>query len=163
MDDEKVLLLQQKLLKSLNKKKLMIIYNIVNRKEPCSLRLIEWFVSSYAKENRVEYKLNGSSFNVYNSYKDEQLTSFNKKLFDMYRRMKKIDVKIDDKLVLVTTVAQLNFFDWVFKNKVLDYISSNIYAIKNDLDSYKPSRKKKDKKYFDDVKVSRINITIIFE
>jgi hypothetical protein len=160
-EDKKVNLLKEKLLKSFNKKKLTILADIVEKKDPCSLRLIEWFVSYYSREHRVSYKLNGKNFNVYSSYKDEQMASYNKKLFDMYRRMPKFQVQIDEKRVLDTTVAQLNFFNWMFKNKILDYVLDNLKKIKDDLDSSKPS--KMSKKFFEDVKITRAKIIIYFE
>jgi hypothetical protein len=159
--DKKIKLLKDKLLKDLSNKKLSIIYDIIERKNPCSLRIIEWFVSYYSKDYRVVYNLNGKPFNVYSSYKNEQMTSFNKKLFDMYRRMPKFKVKLTDGKVLETTVAQLNFFNWVFKNKILDYIISNLDDIKKDIE--KTNNSKKQKKFFENVKVSRVNITIFFE
>jgi hypothetical protein len=160
-EDKKVNLLKEKLLKAFTKKKLTILADIVDKKDPCSLRLIEWFVSYYAREHRVTYKLNGKTFNVYSSYKDEQMTSFNKKLFDMYRRMPKFPVQVNENRVLQTTVAQLNFFHWMFKNKILDYVLNNLKKIKASLDSAKPG--KMDKKFFEDVKVSRVKITIFFD
>lgn len=158
--DKKIKLLKDKLLKDLSNKKLSIIFDIIEKKNPCSLRIIEWFVSYYSKDYRVVYNLNGKPFNVYSSYKNEQMTSFNKKLFDMYRRMPKFKVKLQDGRVLETTVAQLNFFYWVFKNKILDYIIANLTDIKKDIEKTKNSKKQK---FFENVKVSRVNITIFFE
>jgi hypothetical protein len=79
----------------------------------------------------------------------------------MYRRMPKFQVQIDEKRVLDTTVAQLNFFNWMFKNKILDYVLDNLKKIKDDLDSSKPS--KMSKKFFEDVKITRAKIIIYFE
>jgi hypothetical protein len=160
--DMNVELLKQKLLKGMTKKKLIVLNDIIQMKKPCSLRIIEWFVSSYAREKRVSYLLNGKQFNVYSSYKDEQLSSYNKKLFDMYRRMKTIDIKLDNGKVLTTTVAQLNFFNWLFKNKILDYIVKNIDSIKKDLEANK-KKKVSRHKFFEDVNIARIKITINFD
>jgi hypothetical protein len=160
--DMKVELLKQKLLKGMTKKKLALLNDIIEMKKPCSLRIIEWFVSSYSREKRVSYLLNGKQFNVYSSYKDEQLSSYNKKLFDMYRRMKTFDIKLDNGKVLTTTVAQLNFFNWLFKNKILEYIVKNIENIKKDLEANK-KKKVSRHKFFDDVSIARIKITINFD
>lgn len=159
--DIKVELLKEKLLKGFSKKRLCILGDILEHKKPCSLRIIEWFVSSYAREKRVIYNLNGIPFNVYSSYKDEQMSSYNKKLFDMYRRMPTFNLKVEDR-VITTTVAQLNFFNWLMKNKILDYIVNNIDSIKKDLENNKKKKVLK-KKFFDDVNISRINITINFD
>lgn len=160
--DIKVELLKTKLLKSISKKKLIVLENIINLKKPCSLRIIEWFVSSYCREKRVTYNINGVPFNVYSSYKDEQLSSYNKKLFDMYRRMETFKIPLDNGKVLETTVAQLNFFNWLFKYKILDYILNNIDVIKKDLE-YNKKKKIKKNKFFEDVNITRINITINFD
>lgn len=161
VQDKKINLLKNKLLKDLSNKKLSIIFDIIEKKDPCSLRIIEWFVSYYAKDYRIVYNLNGKPFNVYSSYKNEQMTSFNKKLFDMYRRMPKFKVMLADGRVLETTVAQLNFFYWMFKNKILDYIVAHLAEIKKDIEKTKNSKKQKN--FFENVKVSRVNITIFFE
>ena len=157
--DIKIDLLKEKLLKNLSNKKLETIYDIINRNNPISLRIIEWFVSNYAKVHKTSYKLENKTFLVYNSYKDEQLNSYKKKLFDMYRRMDRVFIPIKKDKVLETTVAQLNFFTWIFKCKILDYIEKNIDKIRKDLNDSKkiktPKRKKKQ-----DIVISRSNIII---
>lgn len=156
--DIKIGLLKDKLLKNLSNKKLEIIYDIINRNNKVSLRILEWFVANYAKTHKVSYKLENKTFLVYNSYKDEQLNSYKKKLFDMYRRMDRVFIPIKKDKVLETTVAQLNFFTWIFKCKILEYIEKNIEKIKKDLsDSCKtkiPKRKKQD------IVITRSSITI---
>lgn len=105
-------------------------------KKKISLRIVEWFYSSYSKRKSVEYTVNGKTFNVYKSYK-EQLKSFQKKYFDPFKRMDgELDQKIEIKLFereLVTTISQLNFFRWCIKNKVLIYIREHLNDIKNDM------------------------------
>jgi hypothetical protein len=159
--DKRIDVLKQKLLENYSKKKLSIIADIIDKKDPCSLRILEWFVGYYAKEKKVIYNVNGKPFNVYSSYKNEQMSSFNKSMFDMYRRMPKFPVKISKDRVFETTVAQLNFFNWVFKYKILDYVTANFDSIKKDLDKNKPSKQKK--KFFEDIKISRIKMTIYFD
>jgi hypothetical protein len=160
--DKKVKILKEKLLMELSNKKLTTLYDIIERKDPCSIRIIECFVSSYSNEYNISYELNGKPFNVYSSYKDEQMSSFNKKLFDMYRRMPRFKVKLKNGKILETTVAQLNFFNWVFKTKILDYIVQHLEKIKKFLDNTKPKTSKQ-KKFFDNVVVSRKKITIYFD
>jgi len=161
MNDKDLNPLKEKLIKGMSKKKLTVLADIIDKKSPCSLRLIEWFVSYYSKEHATEYLVNGKMFNVYSSYKDEQMTSYNKKLFDMYRRMERINVKLDNKRVLSTTIAQLNFFTWVFKNKILDYVLQNMQTIRKDLERTKVKKTKK--KFFDQVKITHMEIVIHFD
>ena len=48
-----------------------------------SLRLIDWFVTNYAKRHSIGYLMNGQEFMVYMSYKS-QLKAYSKKLFDPF-------------------------------------------------------------------------------
>jgi hypothetical protein len=118
-------------------------------------------VSNYSRTHSVKYELNGKEFDVYSSYKNEQLVSFNKKLFDIYRRTEIIKIPIPGSKSLSSTVAQLNFFNWVFNNKILDYITANLKKIKSDLDKSKPG--KKQTKFFEKVTISKIKVTIYFD
>lgn len=155
--------LKEKLLKSISKTRLKTISNIINRKnKKMSIRLIEWFVSSYSKRHKTKYELNGAEFNVYKSYKDEQLCSFNKKLFDMYKRTTTFTINLDDGTQFDTTVAQLNFFYWAIKHKVVNYVENNLQDIKNDLSKNSKLKKTKKKNFYDDTLVSNIKIILSF-
>ena len=48
-----------------------------------SLRVMDWFVTNYAKKHNIAYSLNGQEFSVYLNYKS-QLKAFSKKLFDPF-------------------------------------------------------------------------------
>ena len=48
-----------------------------------SLRLIDWFVTNYAKRHNIGYVIGGQEFMVYMSYKS-QLKAYSKKLFDPF-------------------------------------------------------------------------------
>ena len=50
-----------------------------------SLRLIDWFVTNYAKRHNIGYVIGGQEFMVYMSYKS-QLKAYSKKLFDPFKR-----------------------------------------------------------------------------
>lgn len=50
-----------------------------------SLRLIDWFINTYSKNNKVNIKIGDDIINIYSSYK-QQLQSYSKKLFDPFRR-----------------------------------------------------------------------------
>ncbi len=95
---------------------LNILYNILNRKEVYSLRIIEWFITNYCKKHLVVYQVNGKPFNVYKKYK-EVLKSFTKERFDPFKRIKNdsINIKIliynpETKSDIETTICQMNFF-----------------------------------------------------
>jgi hypothetical protein len=86
-----------------------------------SLRLIDWFVTNYAKKHHVSYVLGAQEFVVYLNYKS-QLKAFSKKLFDPFCRRERILFQIGEAEPFETTVGQLNFFRWAFEKDILSYI-----------------------------------------
>ena len=89
-----------------------------------SLRLIDWFVTNYAKQHNISYILNGQEFLVYNNYKS-QLKAYSKKLFDPFCRRERIMFQIPGYDLFQTTVGKLNFFRWAIEKGVLDFIKMN--------------------------------------
>jgi hypothetical protein len=89
-----------------------------------SLRLIDWFVTNYAKKHHVSYILNGQEFIVYLNYKS-QLKAFSKKLFDPFCRRERILFQVASCEPFETTVGQLNFFRWAFEKDILSYIRTH--------------------------------------
>ena len=97
---------------------------LISTSDGISLRLIDWFVTEYSKDNSVIYKKkNGKQFLVHVGYKSG-LKGFQKKFFDPFCRSKRINVDICGEPV-VTTIAQLNFIKWCIQNQVIDYINDN--------------------------------------
>ena len=85
-----------------------------------SLRLIDWFATNYAKKYNVAYILPNQNYViVYLSYKNH-LKAYSKKMFDPFCRYKRI--KFQD---FETTIGQLNFFEWIISDGVLEYIENN--------------------------------------
>ena len=93
-----------------------------------SLRLIDWFVTNYAKKHHTSYELNGQEFNVYLNYKS-QLKAFSKKLFDPFCRRERILFQCGTLEPFETTIGQLNFFRWAFEKNILSYIRTNMNDI----------------------------------
>jgi hypothetical protein len=93
-----------------------------------SLRLIDWFVTNYAKKHHVSYLLGGQEFIVYLNYKS-QLKAFSKKLFDPFCRRERILFQCGDIEAFETTVGQLNFFRWAFEKDILSYIREHLVDI----------------------------------
>jgi hypothetical protein len=93
-----------------------------------SLRLIDWFVTNYAKKHHISYILNGSEFIVYLNYKS-QLKAFSKKLFDPFCRRERILFQCEGQEPFETTVGQLNFFRWAFEKDILSFIRTNYDSI----------------------------------
>jgi hypothetical protein len=121
---------------------------IVNGNSNISLRIIDWFVTNYAKKNNISYYTNHNmdvqeggeilqktitkQFIVYLNYKS-QLKAYSKKQFDPFCRRERISFYYDKDNELVTTVGQLNFFRWAIENHVLDYIGDNLEEIEKDM------------------------------
>jgi len=93
-----------------------------------SLRLIDWFVTNYAKKNHISYNLNSQEFVVYLNYKS-QLKAYSKKLFDPFCRRERILFQCGSHEPFETTVGQLNFFRWAFEKDILDYMRNNLQDI----------------------------------
>ena len=93
-----------------------------------SLRLIDWFVTNYAKQHNISYILAGQEFLVYNNYKS-QLKAYSKKLFDPFCRRERIMFQLPGYPLFQTTVGKLNFFRWAIERGVLKYIEDNLATI----------------------------------
>ena len=116
-----------KYFKKIDKCKINKMISIIDGKSEISLRLLDWFVTSYSNKNMINYPIDDEIFNVHISYK-AQLKSYKKRYFDPFRRRKKFYYfydKHDKSKKLFTTIGQLNFFRWGFSNGVIDYVENN--------------------------------------
>ena len=127
-----------------------VLKTIINGKHELSLRMIDWLVTRYAKNNNIIYWVNDIDDNIYynlpDNYSNEkyrkinlyldyraQLKSFKKFNFDAFRRHERISFYIGNienkeenkEDYIETTIGQLNFFKWAFNNKII------IYALQN--------------------------------
>jgi hypothetical protein len=94
--------------------------DILNHKVGLSLRNLEWFVTSYAKQKNVTFQTpKGNQFTVHVAYKSS-LDGYSKKLFDPFCRTERIEFQ-----GFTTTVGQLNFLKWIIQNGIIDYILNN--------------------------------------
>jgi hypothetical protein len=119
-----------------------IFLNIINLNSLMSIRLIDYFVTKYSKNNKITYKLNDEntnkeqSFNIYTSYK-QQLKAYQKKHFDPFSRGDRIPYFLGEQCI-ITTIGQLNFFKWLISKKVYEYIRDNFEKIQNEMNNKKP-------------------------
>jgi hypothetical protein len=104
------------------------IMKLLDGTSEISLRLIDWFVTNYAKQHNISYILNNQEFLVYTNYKS-QLKAYSKKLFDPFCRRERIMFQISGQAMFQTTVGKLNFFRWAIEKGVLDYIKMNMAKI----------------------------------
>ncbi len=108
-----------------------IVIQLLQGQGDISLRVMDWFVTNYAKKHNVSYSLNGQEFSVYLNYKS-QLKAFSKKLFDPFCRRERIEFQCGTSEPFVTTVGQLNFFRWAIEKNIFPYIRANYQDILRD-------------------------------
>ena len=107
---------------------------ILEGKSTISLRLIDWFVTNYAKKHNISYILNQRQFMVYFHYKRE-LKAYSKRLFDPFCRRERIMFQVRGHEPFVTTVGQLNFFRWALEKEIIQFINGNLEAIEKDMNT----------------------------
>ena len=123
---------------------------IINGETKISLRIVDWFVTNYAKKYYTVYELpiirsNVESFirfKVYNDYK-LKLKAYSKKRFDPFCRWERITIPFKEKH-METTIGQLNFFKWAIESNVIEYIENNYALIEADMNSRNTSSKKRE-------------------
>jgi hypothetical protein len=143
-----------------NPKSRQALREVIESNSILSLRVIDWFVTHYARTNQVIYWIdvekgiyyekypesnvnpNIRKFHLYMEYR-AQLQSYTKLFFDPFRRHERITFVLEDKpLVSVeTTVGQLNFFRWIFQNHIYSYILANLQHIENTMAKYQKQLK----------------------
>lgn len=99
-----------------------------------SLRLIDWFVTNYAKQHNTSYIINNQEFLVYMNYKS-QLKAYSKKLFDPFCRRERIMFQLQSQESFLTTVGKLNFFRWAIEKGIIDYIKLNLPKIEKEMNT----------------------------
>lgn len=121
---------------------------IINGESKISLRIVDWFVTNYAKKYYTIYELplpdseDTTRFKVYNDYK-LKLKAYSKKRFDPFCRWERIQVPYDDEKYMETTIGQLNFFKWAIEHKIVDYISEHYDEIETDMNQRNSSSLKR--------------------
>lgn len=113
-----------------NQQNVQKVKDILEGTSTLSLRLIDWFVTNYAKKYNTSFLTkSGKHVIVYLSYKSH-LKAYSKKMFDPFCRSKRI--KFMD---FETTVGQLNFFEWAITDDVLDYLERNHEQVHTDMET----------------------------
>jgi len=121
--------------------------SIINGESKLSLRILDWFVTNFAKKYYTVYEIvstNGNSqrFKVYNDYK-LKLKAYGKHRFDPFCRWERIQIPYDGENVMETTIGQLNFFKWAIENKIIDYIEENHATIESDMNHRNSTSKRR--------------------
>lgn len=126
-----------------------LLHEIIEGVSPLSLRVIDWFMTHYARNHPVLYWIDDANdelietypsqprndlrkFNLYLEYR-AALKSYTKMYMDPFRRHQRITFVLEtDPLQSVeTTVGQLNFFRFALSNHVIEYISNHLAEIES--------------------------------
>lgn len=131
-----------------DKDKITEMLSIINGGSNISLRIVDWFVTNYAKKNFTQYEIKDSDsglitrFKVYNDYK-LKLKSYSKKRFDPFCRWDRISIPYTDNEHIQTTIGQLNFFKWALENNIIEHIKDNYKTIEKDMNERNSTAKSK--------------------
>ena len=129
-----------------NFKNIKSILTIINGESNISLRLIDWFVTNYAKKNFTQFNIRKKNetkmFKVHKEYK-LMLRSYKKRRFDPFCRWERISIPYENNTTIQTTIGQLNFFEWCINNNILEYIKENLDLIEKDMNNRNSTAKKK--------------------
>jgi len=118
--------------------------SIINGESSTSLRIIDWFVTNYAKKHFTVYNLSKSNnlrFKVYSEYK-LRLKAYSKQRFDPFCRWERINIPYKNDTSIQTTIGQLNFFRWALENEVIDFIEKNYSKIEADMNNRNSTSKR---------------------
>lgn len=115
-----------------NRSDIAEIVTLLQGTSEISLRVIDWFVTNYAKTHSTAYMLNGQEFLVYRDYKS-QLKAYSKKLFDPFCRRERIYFQVPNHAAFLTTVAKLNFFRWAIEKDILTHIKQHQESIEKEM------------------------------
>lgn len=101
---------------------------IINNKKnsPVNIKSIFWFLEEYCKETPVFI----DNVLIYSKYKTS-LKVYSKKFFQVHRRGEKFLFQING-YEINSSISQLNFFKWAFKNQVIPFLNKNISYIQKE-------------------------------
>ena len=110
-----------------------------------SLRLLDWFVTTYARIKNLRIDRNDQTqAHVYENYKSA-LMLYKRRDFDPFRRIMKrgaknkgiprVEVTCPDGSKVMTTIGQLNFLCWAYRNSIIEYINEHQAVIEEQMQS----------------------------
>ena len=117
---------------------------IINGTSKISLRIIDWFVTNYAKKHYTVIDMPISSnysnsialsrIKVYDEYK-LKLKAYSKVRFDPFCRWERISIPLTETSYIQTTIGQLNFFKWALENNIVKFVEDKISLIEHDMNT----------------------------
>ena len=130
-----------------NRDYLKRMVSIINGESKITLRIVDWFVTNFAKKYFTVYDIPNHlneliRFKVYHEYK-LKLKAYAKVRFDPFCRWERISIPFDESNYMETTLGQLNFFKWAIENKIVDFIEENYALIESDMNSRNSTSRRK--------------------
>lgn len=126
--------------------KFSIFKTTTNGRSCISLRLLDFFITSYAKQHDICYTMQNEPFHVYNNYKS-QLKAYSKKHLDPFCRRDRTTLTnrtVHDSVT--TTIGQMNLFRWVIESRILEFITEHILEIEASMKSEANTQSKRTRK-----------------
>jgi hypothetical protein len=105
-----------------------------NGEKKISLRVVDWFVTNFARKFSTSFTIDGRNFIVHQHYKS-QLDAYQKKQFDPFCRGGSFDFEYSPGKTIKTNLGQLNFFRWATENRILNYIREHHSEIEADMEA----------------------------
>lgn len=109
---------------------LQMLKDVLEGKSAVSLRVLDWFITNYAKQHNTSYVTkDGRHIIVYLVYKS-RLKAYSKTMFDPFCRGDRISFH-----GLSTTICQLNCFAWAYEDEVFHYLMEHLEDVHADMDA----------------------------
>ena len=120
-----------------------VLVPLIDQTSPVSLRALDWAVTNWSKVNNVicSSPIAGEYTNVHQAYVNT-LAYWKRKLFDPFRRRKRIMLRLDDK-EYETTLGQANFALFAYRTGVLSYVLGHIDLIEAHMNETNHAQKRK--------------------
>lgn len=136
---------------------------VSNKDSLISLRILDFFVTTYCVKKGIS--IDGNKFNQLHMEYKGQLKGVQKTAFDPFRRKERIEFRYNPDTPsedIETTVGQLNFFRWIIKYKVLDYVREHFKEINASMiDHMKDKEKEKNDKKKKIIKKSKKQVVLM--
>lgn len=118
------------------------LMDVLQGKNTVSLRLLDYFVTNYARKHKTTIAITGGNATVIcvHSHYRSQLKAFSKQRFDPFKRRERIIFELNSDNSIETTVGQLNFFRWSIETGVLQYVMDHRCDIEKDMCSASTQR-----------------------
>tara|TARA_B110001452_G_scaffold265949_1_gene271648 strand:- start:3931 stop:4500 length:570 start_codon:yes stop_codon:yes gene_type:complete len=121
-----------------------ILVPLIEQSSSVSLRALDWTVVNWSKQHNIVCSSSspGEMTNIHHSYRTA-LTYWKRRLFDPFRRRRRILVNVDGR-EWETTLGQSNFVLFTFETGILSYVIGHIDMIEEDMNCVS-KRKKRDR------------------